>query len=142
VQRSRHAPEGVWAGGGEVQRSRHAPEAAWAGGGEVQRPRHAPEAVWAGGGEVQRPRHAPEAVWAGGGEVQAAVEAEAPRWQPEWGKPTAYQVGDMALFWNQDGSTSVGKVMQVDMLARPPMFVVEVRQQRTLDECHSSKQES
>lgn len=57
---------------------------------------------------------------------QAAVEAEAPRWQPEWGKPTAYQVGDMALFWNQDGSTSVGKVMQVDMLARPPMFVVEV----------------
>lgn len=52
---------------------------------------------------------------------------ELPRWQPEWGKPVAYAVGDMALFLTDVGGTTVCKVAHVDYGVNPPQLVVEVR---------------
>ena len=52
---------------------------------------------------------------------------ELPRWQPEWGKPVAYAVGDMALFLTEVGGTTVCKVTHVDYGVNPPQLVVEVR---------------
>jgi hypothetical protein len=56
-----------------------------------------------------------------------APPVQLPRWQPEWGKPVAYAVGDMALFLTDVGGTTLCKVTHVDYGVKPPQLLVEVR---------------